>query len=80
MIIQQETSSLFERYVNFEFYETELLKGQFDLSFERYVNFEFYETRERSLEADEQFERYVNFEFYETEKLIKYTEDCLRDM
>ena len=35
---------MFERYVNFEFYKTELNLQQNEDSFERYVNFEFYKT------------------------------------
>ena len=35
---------LFERYVNFEFYETFLKLLTNQILFERYVNFEFYET------------------------------------
>ena len=35
---------MFERYVNFEFYETQQNKQLWSVAFERYVNFEFYET------------------------------------
>ena len=36
---------LFERYVNFEFYKTEVSFHRSSHMFERYVNFEFYKTR-----------------------------------
>ena len=34
----------FERYVNFEFYKTEVKAEELYAKFERYVNFEFYKT------------------------------------
>ena len=37
--------TLFERYVNFEFYKTLVIAYDSNSSFERYVNFEFYKTR-----------------------------------
>ena len=40
----QESMLQFERYVNFEFYETVALDHRNLTEFERYVNFEFYET------------------------------------
>ena len=40
---------MFERYVNFEFYETTMNEQRTKLEFERYVNFEFYETINRAL-------------------------------
>ena len=36
--------SVFERYVNFEFYKTVLSFDNYEMLFERYVNFEFYKT------------------------------------
>ena len=38
--------SLFERYVNFEFYKTKYIVNYTLKVFERYVNFEFYKTYE----------------------------------
>ena len=38
------TKTVFERYVNFEFYKTALGEDALVLKFERYVNFEFYKT------------------------------------
>ena len=35
---------MFERYVNFEFYKTDIEIVDVRLKFERYVNFEFYKT------------------------------------
>ena len=70
----------FERYVNFEFYETVLPTCDNALLFERYVNFEFYETGSDIIDSRFMFERYVNFEFYETKNRKSSNSWCLRDM
>ena len=60
----------FERYVNFEFYKTEVQPKAPTRLFERYVNFEFYKTELNSVNTKSSFERYVNFEFYKTIGLV----------
>ena len=71
---------MFERYVNFEFYKTEMPNWCEGYLFERYVNFEFYKTVVIKLKNNAPFERYVNFEFYETYNTAKIKMVCLRDM
>ena len=72
--------SMFERYVNFEFYKTTGLKDKNGTEFERYVNFEFYKTALVSGSAVLLFERYVNFEFYKTVQFALRGLFGLRDM
>ena len=45
MGIKTVADSVFERYVNFEFYKRHSLQRKVVVTFERYVNFEFYKPR-----------------------------------
>ena len=71
---------MFERYVNFEFYKTEISSCRALVKFERYVNFEFYKTKLTGEFKVEEFERYVNFEFYKTDGVAIPRNLRLRDM
>ena len=65
-LLVQQLGIEFERYVNFEFYKTNLKYPSPLALFERYVNFEFYKTHIFKKKLKRAFERYVNFEFYKT--------------
>ena len=72
--------SLFERYVNFDFYKTACLGFSAAAAFERYVNFDFYKTLNTKPSARPLFERYVNFDFYKTCTIPFIDYPRLRDM